>query len=62
MGEIRATRRALLRVIRLRFPEVLTPDVERAISDQPSVQLMNAWLDTACDSKTAEEFLAILRR
>ena len=29
------------------FPELLTSDVEKAIADQPSLPLLNAWLDAA---------------
>jgi hypothetical protein len=61
-GEMRATRRDLLRVIRLRFPELLTPDVERAIADQPSYPLLKTWLDAAFEAKSADDFLAVLRR
>jgi hypothetical protein len=63
LGELRARREALLRLVRLRFPALLTPDVERAIKDQPSLTLMNTWLDAAFDpATTAESFLALLRR
>jgi hypothetical protein len=37
--------------------------VERAIADQPSLTLLNTWLDAAFDQAvTAESFLALLRR
>ncbi len=63
LGELRASRAALLRLVRLRFPALLTPDVERAIADQPSLTLMKTWLDAAFDpAVTPESFLALLRR
>jgi hypothetical protein len=62
LGEMRATQSALLEVINGRFPEVLTPDVEHAIADQPGLALLRAWLSAAVRAKTAEEFLAVLRR
>jgi hypothetical protein len=63
LGELRAMRSTLLRLVRLRFPAILTPDVERAIADQPSLPLMKTWLDAAFDpNATAESFLAVLRR
>jgi hypothetical protein len=63
LGELRAKRDALLRVVRLRFPALLTPDIERAIADQPSLAVMKTWLDAAFDpAATAESFLAVLRR
>jgi hypothetical protein len=63
LGEMRAKREDLLRLVRLRFPVLLTPDVERAIADQPSLPLMKSWLDAAFDpAMTPESFLALLRR
>ena len=62
LGEMKMARKALLQVIRLRFPEVLTPDVERAIADQPSLSLLHDWHAAAVTSKTGEDFLAVLRR
>jgi hypothetical protein len=63
LGELRAMRYALLRVMRLRFPALLTPVVERAIADQPSLPLIKSWLDDAFDpATTAESFLARLWR
>jgi hypothetical protein len=55
-------RKALLRVIKGRLPAAVTPDVERAIKDQPSLALLEEWLDAASTSETAEDFLAVLRR
>jgi hypothetical protein len=52
----------LLEVIRFRFPEILTPDVERAIADVPSLALLDEWRAAAFSSKTADDFLAVLRR
>jgi hypothetical protein len=63
MGEMRMGRETLLRLVKLRFPEILTPDVERAIADQPSLDVMNTWRTAAFDpNTTAETFLAVLRR
>lgn len=61
-GEMRLARVDLTRVIRLRFPAILTPDVERAIADQPNLRLMRDWLDAAFTVATADELLAVLRR
>lgn len=62
-GRMQEAREALLRVIRLRFPEMLTPDVERTIADQPNYPLMKIWFNTVCDpTKSADDFLALLRR
>jgi hypothetical protein len=55
-------REALLRVIRGRFPQAVTTDVERTIADQPSLALLREWLDAAGTARTAEDFLAALRR
>ena len=60
--QMRVARMNLTRVIRLRFPELLTPDVERAIADQPNLALMLEWLDAAFTVPTAADLLAVLRR
>jgi hypothetical protein len=63
LGELRRGRDDLLQLVRLRFPAILTPDVERAIIDQPSLALTKSWLAVAFDPQTtAESFLAVLRR
>src|SRR5262249_38565572 len=62
MGQMEMARTDLIRVIRLRFPDLLTPDVEQAVADQPSLPLMKTWLDAAFEAKTADDFLAVLRR
>jgi hypothetical protein len=62
IGEMRKARAVLVEVIRFRFPEVLTPDVERAIADVPSLALLDEWRAAAFSSKTADDFLAVLRR
>jgi hypothetical protein len=60
-GEMRGIRDSLLRAIRFRFPAILTPDVERAIADQPSLDLLREWDEAIFTVNTAEEFLAVLR-
>jgi hypothetical protein len=55
-------RKALLRMIQRRLPDAATPDVERAITDQPSLALLQEWFDAASIAHTAEDFLAVLRR
>ncbi len=62
LGEMRMGRESLLRAIRFRFPEIVTPDVERAIADQPSLPLLREWNEAVFTVNTADEFLAILRR
>jgi len=52
----------LRRQIKYRFPEALTPGVERAIEDQPDHDLLMSWLDAVARENTAEGFLAVLRR
>jgi hypothetical protein len=46
-GEMRMAREAQTEVVKGRFPEALTPDVERAIADQPSLPLMRQWIAAA---------------
>ena len=62
LGRMSEAREGLFEVIRQRFPEVLTPDVEQAIIDQPSLALLREWLRAAASAKTPDEFLAVLRR
>ena len=63
LGALRIAREGLSGIIRLRFPALLTPDMERAIADQPNLALMRTWLKVALDpATTAESFLAVLRR
>jgi hypothetical protein len=57
-----AGRRYLREAIQARFPELLTPDVERAIADQPSLGLLHSWFSAALRANTADDFLAVLRR
>ncbi len=61
LGQMRATRATLLEFIKGRFPEALTTDVERAIADQPSLDLLREWVAAAARARTAEEFLEVLR-
>lgn len=62
LGQMRLARKDLTRVIRLRFPELLTPDVERAIADQPNLVLMMEWLDAAFTVPTAADLMTVLSR
>ncbi|OWK40440.1 hypothetical protein [Fimbriiglobus ruber] len=55
-------REYLVRVLRRRFPAVLTEDVLKAINAQPSLDLLHDWFEVALSAFTAEEFLAALRR
>jgi hypothetical protein len=49
-------------VIKERFPEALTADVERAIADQPNLALLREWVTAALRARSAEDFLTVLRR
>ncbi len=55
-------REYLLRVLRRRFPTVLTDDVRKAINEQPSLELLDDWFEAALSAFSAEDFLATLRR
>lgn len=59
---LQEAREGLLEALRFRFPEVLTPDAERAIADQPSLPLLRDWRRAVFTVNTADEFLAVLRR
>jgi hypothetical protein len=60
LGMMRESRRNVREAIRLRLPEAMTPEVERAIADEPSRLVLREWFVAAITAKTAEEFLAIL--
>lgn len=63
MAELHTTRRDVPDVIKLLFPQILTPEVEHAIADQPSLDVMNTWRKAASDpATTADDSLAVLRR
>ena len=59
---LREAHRTLLRVVRVRFPTAVTPDLKQAIAEQSSRATLDSWLDAAATSATAEDFLAVLRR
>lgn len=59
---LRDARDVLRRGIKIRFPELFTPEVLEAINDQPSLDLLIQWQDAAFGAQTAEDLLAVLRR
>lgn len=61
-GEMKGLREALTELIKGRFPELLTPDVERAIADQPNLGLLRAWFKAAARAKGAEDVRAVMSR
>jgi hypothetical protein len=61
-ARIEEARENLVRVLRRRFPAVLTEDVTAAIAAQPSLDLLHDWFDAAITAFSADEFLAVLRR
>lgn len=62
LGMMRHAREVLRKVLREHLPAALTPDVERAITDQPDLGLLNEWIVAAAKATTPEHFLAVLRR
>jgi hypothetical protein len=58
---VETTREALLRVARNRFPGAVSPETVTLINSQPSLAMLNDWLDQA-PVLTVEEFDAYLRR
>jgi hypothetical protein len=63
MKGLERTKEILRNLIRTRFPQVLTPQVEAAIADQPSLDLLDSWLEAlVLPDQTAEGFLAVLRQ
>jgi hypothetical protein len=60
LGELRGARKCLHLLIWLRFPEAMTPEVERAIAEETNRDVLCEWLLAAVAAKTAEEILALL--
>jgi hypothetical protein len=52
----------LCRVIQLRFPGALTPDVETIITKQDDCRVLHKWFDVAVTAPTAEEVVAFIRK
>ncbi len=61
-ARIEEARENLLRVLRRRFPGVLTDDVLRSINAQPSLNMLHDWFDAAISAFSPDDFLAVLRR
>ena len=61
-ARIEEARENLVRVLRRRFPVVLTDDVLGSINAQPSLPMLHDWFDAAITAFAPDEFLAVLRR
>jgi hypothetical protein len=61
-GQLQKGREWLLRLVRVRFPGALTPDVVATINAQPSLPLLETWLEAAGRAATYEDFVAVLRQ
>jgi hypothetical protein len=55
-------REALIRVVQRRFPGAVSPETVALIRSQPSLAMLNDWIDQAAVARTVEEFDAYLRR
>jgi hypothetical protein len=55
-------KRSLIGFLKVQHPDVITPDVERAIKEQPSLEVLDSWTLDAWKAKTGDEVLALLRR
>jgi hypothetical protein len=62
LGQVSDAREVLRKVLREHLPAALTPDVDRAITDQPDLGLLHEWIVAAAKATTPEQFLAVLRR
>jgi hypothetical protein len=62
LGRKMVAREVVLDAIGIRFPEALTPEVERAIADQSDLPLLREWHLAALRATTGEEFVNVLRR
>jgi hypothetical protein len=61
-AQVKEARENLLRILRRRFPSVLTEDVLGTVNAQSSLDLLHYWFDAALAVFSPEEFLAVLRR
>ena len=61
-ARIEEARENLVRVLRRRFPVVLTDDVQGSINAKPSLKMLHDWFDAAISAFSPDEFLAVLRR
>ena len=61
-GQLQKGREWLLRLVQVRFPGALTPDVVATINAQPSLPLLETWLEAAGRATTYEDFVAVLRQ
>lgn len=62
LGLLKATRENLSKFVQRKLPEAWTPDVQKAIADQPSFALLESWYEAALDAESPQQFLAVLRR
>ena len=60
--ELRRAQADLVRFLTFRFPGAVTDDVVEAVNMQPSLPLLNDWMDQALSVKSIDEFVAFLRR
>ncbi len=61
-ARIEEAREILVRLVRRRFPTVVTDAILGAIDAQPSLHLLHDWCEAAVFAVSPEEFLAVLRR
>ncbi len=61
-AQIKEARAILIRILRQRFPSVLTEGVQASINAQPSLDFLHDWIESALSAFTPEAFLAVLRR
>ncbi|MBY0230770.1 MAG: hypothetical protein K2W96_15900, partial [Gemmataceae bacterium] len=60
MVRLESAKKHLRRVIQVRLPDAWTPDVEKAIADQPSLELLEAWDEAALAAESPQAFLDAL--
>jgi hypothetical protein len=61
-GKLEVSRQKLLRLVQRKFPEPLSEEVSRLILQQDSMELLDAWFDTAISAQSLAEFIAALRQ
>lgn len=60
--EMKRARADLLRFVQKRFPGRAPPELADTINSQPSLSLLEEWIDAAATANSFEEFFAVLRR
>jgi hypothetical protein len=60
-GFVKGRRESLLEALKVRFPESVTADIVKLITEQDSPTLLNDWFRAALRAESFEQFLTVVR-